>query len=50
MKRRRGLSTKQILGIILIIAAAIQYLPVIRSFGWLGVLTTFAIGIYLLVK
>jgi hypothetical protein len=47
---RRGLSQRQILGIILIIAAAIQYIPVVRGLDWLGVLATFVIGVLLLVK
>ncbi|MBW2965336.1 hypothetical protein KY363_07810 [Candidatus Woesearchaeota archaeon] len=50
MARRHGLSQRQILGIILIIAAAIQYIPIIRGIGWLGVLATLIIGIFLLVK
>jgi len=50
MRRRGSLSTRQILGIILIIAAAIQYIPVVKGLDWLGVLATFIIGIFLLVK
>lgn len=48
--RKGSLSTRQILGIILIISAAIQYIPIVRGLGWLGVLATFIIGIFLLVK
>lgn len=44
------MSTKQIIGIILIIAAAIHYIPVVSRLSWLGVLTTFIIGLYLLIK
>jgi len=44
------LSTKQILGIILIISAAIHYIPVLNRLSALGVLATFVVGIYLLIK
>jgi hypothetical protein len=41
---------KQTIGLILIIAAAIHFIPVIKGLDWLAALVTFAIGIYLLVK
>ncbi|MBU2561763.1 MAG: hypothetical protein KKD17_05690 [Nanoarchaeota archaeon] len=44
------MSTKQILGIILIVSAAIHYLPVVDRLAWLGVLATFIVGLYLLIK
>jgi hypothetical protein len=44
------LSTKQLLGIILIVAAAIQYVPVVNRVSWLGVVATFVVGIFLLIK
>jgi hypothetical protein len=50
MARRSGMSRKQIIGIILIVAAAIHYLPVVDKLAWLGVLATFIIGLYLLIK
>ena len=50
MRRKSGLSRKQTIGIILIVAAAIHYIPIIKQFSWLGVLTTFIVGIYLIIK
>lgn len=49
-RKTSGLSQRQILGIILIIAAAIQYIPVIRGLDWLGILATFVIGVLMLVR
>lgn len=49
MRKKSGITRKQTIGIILVIAAAIHYIPIVSRLSWLGVLTTFAVGIYLLI-
>jgi hypothetical protein len=46
----RKFSTNQIMGIILIIAAAMPFIPVIKQVSEVGLLATFIIGLYLLIK
>jgi VIT1/CCC1 family predicted Fe2+/Mn2+ transporter len=49
-RRRSGLSNKQIIGVILIIAGIIPFIPFIKGLDWIAALVTLVVGLYLLLK
>ncbi len=49
-KKHGGMSTKQTIGIILIIAGIIPFVPFIKGLDWMAALATLVIGLYLLIK
>ena len=47
-RRKSGLSNKQIIAVILIIAGIVPFIPFIKGLDWVAALTTLVVGLYLL--